>query len=214
MRRAVISDFGGVLTSPLMGAFIAVQEADGLPLDALGRAIAAVERADGANPLFALETGRLSEGEFLGRLGEALTQDLGRPVSMTDFAERYFAALHPNDELFAYYAELRRRGIRLALCTNNVREWESRWRTMLPIDELFETVVDSGWVGMRKPDPGIYELTLERLGLAAEETVFVDDVDVNVEAAEALGMAGVLFRTTEQARPEIEAALARPAGRG
>ena len=208
MRRAVVSDFGGVLTSPLMGAFLAVQEADGIPLEALGRALATVAERDGANPLFELETGRLTWADFVVRLGAALSDDLGREVRMDGFAERLFAALHPNEELFAYFRELRERGVRLALCTNNVREWEPRWRTLLPIDELFEVVVDSGFVGIRKPDPGIYELTLERLGLRGEEVVFVDDLEHNVEAGRALGMAGVVFTSTPQARGEIEAALA------
>ena len=208
MRRAVVSDFGGVLTSPLMGAFLAVQEADGIPLEALGRALATVAERDGANPLFELETGRLTWADFVVRLGAALSDDLGREVRMDGFAERLFAALHPNEELFAYFRELRGRGVRLALCTNNVREWEPRWRTLLPIDELFEVVVDSGFVGIRKPDPGIYELALERLGLRGEEVVFVDDLEHNVEAARALGMAGVVFTSTPQARGEIEAALA------
>lgn len=208
MRRAVVSDFGGVLTSPLMGAFLAVQEADGIPLEALGRALATVAERDGANPLFELETGRLTWADFVVRLGAALSDDLGREVRMDGFAERLFAALHPNEELFAYFRELRGRGVRLALCTNNVREWEPRWRTLLPIDELFEVVVDSGFVGIRKPDPGIYGLTLERLGLRGEEVVFVDDLEHNVEAARALGMAGVVFTSAPQARGEIEAALA------
>lgn len=208
MRRAVVSDFGGVLTSPLMGAFLAVQEADGLPLEALGRALSTIAERDGANPLFELETGRLTWADFLARLAAAMSEDLGREVRMDDFAERLFAALHPNEELFAYFSELRGRGVRLALCTNNVREWEPRWRTLLPIDELFDVVVDSGFVGIRKPDPGIYALTLERLGLQGEEVVFVDDLEHNVEAARAFGMAGVVFTSTAQARQEIEAALA------
>ena len=56
----------------------------------------------------------------------------------------------------------------MAMLTNNVREWEPLWRTMLPVDEIFETVVDSAFVGYRKPEPQIYEITLERLGLSAE----------------------------------------------
>ena len=52
----------------------------------------------------------------------------------------------------------------MALLTNNVREWEPRWRAMLPVDEIFETVVDSAFVGCRKPDPEIYGITLERIG--------------------------------------------------
>ena len=63
--------------------------------------------------------------------------------------------------------ELRERGYKLAICTNNVREWEPLWRAKLPVDEIFDVVVDSAFVGMRKPEPRIYEITLERLGVAA-----------------------------------------------
>jgi putative hydrolase of the HAD superfamily len=205
--RGLISDFGGVLTSPLGEAFARVQEAGGVPLDALGRAMAATARG-GEPPLFELERGRLTEREFLAGLEGALERELGRSVSLAGFAERYFAALEPNDELFAFYRELRERGMRLALCTNNVREWEPRWRRMLPIDEIFDVVIDSGFVGMRKPEAGIYALTLDRLGTAAAETVFVDDLEVNVEVARGLGLRGVRFERTDRAIADIEAALA------
>jgi putative hydrolase of the HAD superfamily len=104
---------------------------------------------------------------------------------------------------------LRTRGVRAALLTNNVREWEPLWRAKLPeIDELFEVVVDSAFVGLRKPDPAIYTLTLDRLGgVRAEDCVFVDDLELNCEAAQALGMAAVRFVSAEQAIPEIESAL-------
>ena len=97
----------------------------------------------------------------------------------------------------------------MALLTNNVREWEPLWRAMLPVDEIFELVVDSAFVGIRKPEPEIYELTLERLGggIGAAECLFVDDVEDNIAAARALGMSAVHFRSNEQAIPEIQAAL-------
>jgi HAD superfamily hydrolase (TIGR01509 family) len=78
---------------------------------------------------------------------------------------------------------------------------------MFAVDELFDVVVDSAFIGMRKPEPGIYELTLERLGAPATQTLFIDDVSVNCEAAAALGMQVVHFETNEQAIPEISAAL-------
>jgi putative hydrolase of the HAD superfamily len=90
-----------------------------------------------------------------------------------------------------------------------VREWEPLWRAKLPeIDELFEVVVDSAFVGLRKPDPAIYSLTLERLGgVAAERCVFVDDLEVNCDAARELGMTAVRFESADQAIPEIRAAF-------
>src|SRR4029077_17406064 len=102
-----------------------------------------------------------------------LREDLGRDVAMHTFTERYWGSLRPNEPLIALMRELRDRGYRMALLTNNVREWEPRWRAMLPVDEIFEVVVDSAFVGMRKPEPGIYELTLERLGgVDAEVALF------------------------------------------
>lgn len=98
----------------------------------------------------------------------------------------------------------------MALLTNNVREWEPLWRAKLPdIDEIFEVVVDSAFVGMRKPEPGIYELTLERLGdgVTATDCLFVDDTEANCEMAAELGMTVVHYRDTAQAKAEIEAAL-------
>ena len=124
------------------------------------------------------------------------------------FKETYFDGLHPNREMIALMAELSGRGYRMAILTNNVREWEPIWRAKLPVDEIFETVVDSAFVGMRKPDPRIYELTLERLdGIAAAECVFVDDTEVNCDAATALGLRSVLFRDTAQAIAEIRSAI-------
>ena len=90
--------------------------------------------------------------------------------------------------------EIKRSGRRMALLTNNVREWEPLWRSMLPVDEIFEFVVDSAFVGVRKPDPPIYELTIARLsGATAEQCLFVDDVFANVETARAIGMSRGAF---------------------
>jgi epoxide hydrolase-like predicted phosphatase len=97
----------------------------------------------------------------------------------------------------------------MAILTNNVREWEELWRSKLPLDEIFELVVDSAWVGMRKPDHKIYLLTIDRLGdgLVPAECLFVDDNELNVEAARELGMTAVHFHSNEQAIGEIRIAL-------
>ena len=205
--RAVISDFGGVLTAPLLEAFTAMQESSGIPLEALGGAMMRLATKDHAHPLFELETGRLSEAAFLDRLGSEVSAQLGRDVQLHGFGEAYFAQLEPNQAMIDYMRELRRRGYRLAILTNNVREWEPLWRPKLPVDEIFELVVDSGFVGMRKPDREIYELTLERLGLPAQACLFVDDHEANVASARAVGLTAVHFRTSEQAITEIESAL-------
>ena len=205
--RGVICDFGGVLTNPLVESFVAMQESSGISLEALGNAMVHVAEEDGAHPLYELETGRMSEHDFLGRLGTVLSEQLGRPVQLHGFGEAYFAELQPNDPMIEAMRALRTRGYRMALLTNNVREWQPLWRPMLPVDEIFEVLVDSGFVGMRKPDPEIYELTLERLGLPAQACLFVDDTEPNCHTATGLGMTAVHFRDTDQALAEIAAAL-------
>ena len=202
-----MSDFGGVLTTPLDRAFMRAQDGLGVPIQAYGMALAVSMRRDGVNPLFALERGDITEADFLERMERGLGEALGRPVSLDGFGERLMGALEPNQELFAYLRSLRDRGIRLALLTNNVREWEPYWRSMLPVDDVFEVVVDSGFVGMRKPEPEIYELTLSRLGLPAAECAFLDDLEINVTAARELGMQSILYRDAEQAIAELERAI-------
>ena len=208
MIEAVISDFGGVLTTPLMGAFRRMQDDIDVPLDAYSSAFAYSLEHDGVHPLFALERGEITEAEFIARLERGMADALGRPVSLHGFGERLMAALDANVELLDHYRGLRDRGIRLALCTNNVREWEAWWRAKLPVDELFEFVVDSAFVGTRKPEPEIYAIVLERIGLPASACAFVDDVEVNVAGAEAAGMHGVHFVDTAQTIAALDALLA------
>jgi putative hydrolase of the HAD superfamily len=204
----VISDFGGVLTTPLLHSFAAFQDHTGISWEALGRAMQGAAERDGAFPLFELEKGRMTEAEFLEMLAEGLEAELGERPELHGFRDIYFDALDPNERMVELMRDLKRRGYRMALLTNNVREWEPLWRSLLPVDEIFELIVDSAFVDMRKPEPGIYELTLDRLGgTAPQECLFVDDVEVNCEAARDLGMTVVHFRDNEQAIPEIEAAL-------
>jgi putative hydrolase of the HAD superfamily len=207
MTRVLISDFGGVLTSPLQAGFLAYQEETGVSLEDLGRAMARAAEEHGDHPLFALERGEISEIEFRDRIERHLESGF----DLTRLRTLYFDRIVPNRPMIEFVRHVRRRGTRTALLTNNVREWEPLWRSKLPeIDELFEVVVDSAFVGRRKPDPAIYELTLERLGggVRPVDCVFVDDLEVNCEAALALGMAAVRFVDAEQAIPEIESALA------
>jgi putative hydrolase of the HAD superfamily len=207
--EAIISDFGGVLTSPLLGSFAEFQNSSGISLAALGSAMAAITERDGANPLFELETGRITEAAFLSGLGDELSAALGRNVELHGFGERYFEHLHPNEPLIGYMRELRDRGYKMAICTNNVREWEPLWRAKLPVDEIFDLVVDSAFVGTRKPERQIFEITLERLGVDARSALLLDDVELNCAAARELGITAVRFHSSEQAIAEIEAALAR-----
>jgi putative hydrolase of the HAD superfamily len=205
--RAVICDFGGVLTTPLVRSFLAYQEHSGVSIADLGKAMAQVtEESGGAHPLYELECGRMTEADFLASIGRAL----GGGAKLDGFTEKYFEHLDRNEPMIECMRSLRDRGLRMALLTNNVREWEPLWRAKLPeIDEIFELVVDSAFVGMRKPGREIYDLTLERLGggIVAPDCVFIDDTDVNCQTATSLGMVAVHFLDADQAITEIEAAV-------
>ena len=207
MTRAVICDFGGVLTTPLIESFLHYQEQSGVPFQDVVAAMGRLTERTGRNPLHELEKGAITEDEFLG----SIEQEMGGGVSLRELHQVYFDHLQPNEAMIDFVRSLRvERNMRSALLTNNVREWEARWRAMLPeIDEIFEVIVDSAFVGMRKPDPAIYELTVARLGdgITPADCIFIDDIEVNCDAARALGMAAVQFHSTEQAIAEVEALL-------
>src|SRR4051794_30579270 len=206
--RAVVCDFGGVLTTPLFAAFAAFQDEVGISPENLGKAMR-VGLAEGEDlPLFQLERGEISEDEFIERLEDGLESILDHRPHLHHFRQKFWGALHPNDEMIALMHELKAGGLKMAMLTNNVREWEPLWRSMLPVDEIFEEIVDSAFVGCRKPEARIYELTLERIGARAGACVFMDDLKVNCEGAEAAGLRTVHFRDNEQAIGEIRAALA------
>jgi putative hydrolase of the HAD superfamily len=204
--RAVISDFGGVLTNPLWEAFSGWNARVGADPGVLGQALQrAAEDAGGKHPLYELEKGHMTEREFAAVVERHLPG-----IKLDGFRDIYFSHLHANEPMIDLMRDLRDRGLRMAMLTNNVREWEPLWRAKLPVDEIFEFVVDSAFVGMRKPEREIYELTLERFGgdIKAEECVFVDDLDVNCAMARELGMHAVQYVSPEQAIADVEQALA------
>jgi len=209
--RAVISDFGGVLTNPLWEAFAGWNARVGADPAVLGMALHKAAEDHGEHPLYALEKGQISEADFTAIVQAQLPPE----IQLDGFREIYFSHLHPNEPMIELMRDLRRRGLRMAMLTNNVREWEPLWRSTFPVDEIFDVVVDSAFVGMRKPEREIYELTLERLretagmgGMRADECVFVDDVDVNCAMATELGMTAVQYVSPDQAIADIERALA------
>lgn len=206
--EAVVSDFGGVLTTPLMGSFMALQDAHGVSVEDFGAAMrTAAENEGGEIPLYKLERGEISEPEFLDILRDGLEPRLGHRPELHRFREVFFDALDPNEPMIELMRECKHDGHRMAMLTNNVQEWEPLWRTMLPVDEIFELVIDSGWVGYRKPERQVYEITLERLGLPATSCLFVDDLEVNCEAARELGFTAVHYREPDQAIAEVREAL-------
>jgi putative hydrolase of the HAD superfamily len=201
--EVLVCDFGGVLTTPLEASFRYWSEQSGVPLEELGAALGRIAEREGDQPVHVLERGEITETEFL----DALSRELGG-ADMSAFTATYFDHLDVNEPLLERLRAWRADGLRMALCTNNVREWEPRWRAMVPVDELFEAVIDSAFVGVRKPEPRIYEIVFERMGgVDPGACVLLDDFEVNCEGARALGMHAVRFGSTEQAIADLEALL-------
>jgi putative hydrolase of the HAD superfamily len=205
---AVVTDFGGVLTTPLIESFTRAHAQLGIPVESLREAMRLSAERHGEPPLYSLERGQIGEPEFIDDLAVSLAQVVGRPVDLDGYGERLMSSLERNEPLLAYYRALHERGIRFAILTNNVREWQPRWRAKLAADDLFELIVDSGFEGVRKPEPAIYELTLRRLGLPGGACAFVDDLEVNLPPARDLGMHAILYRDADQAIAELDALLA------
>lgn len=213
--RAAILDFGGVMTEPVF------RRTPDLPPDMLALAgfflqelLEVYHLPTGSHDLHLLETGRLAEAEFMRRLCERFAAAGNPPVDPEHARQAIFGrGIVACGAMVDAVRQLRDAGVRTALLTNNVREWEPQWRPVVPVDELFEVVVDSSVVGLRKPDPEIYRLTCERLGVDPADCLFVDDAQCNVDAAAALGMQVVWCRDPVDAAGEVvTAVLGRSAG--
>ncbi|MGH3682510.1 MAG: HAD family hydrolase [Natronosporangium sp.] len=203
----VVVDYGGVLTNPLRETYAALAATVGLTVETIGTAFAAATRRHGESPMAALEVAAISEREMVDRLLAELPEGASAALGDRPFGELWFAGRRPNHDFLSYLTNLHERGYRLALLTNNVREWEHRWRAQLPVDALFSVVVNSAHERVRKPDPGLYRILLDRLGARPERCLFVDDAPENCETAWALGIRSVEFRDHQQAVAEIERAL-------
>jgi putative hydrolase of the HAD superfamily len=205
--KAVLFDFGGVLTDPLEPMFAAVAAAAGAEPAELAALLVGAYDSDG-HPLNRLEVGEITFAE-LCRWAEDEGAGRGWRLDLRPMLDHLGSvALRP--AVLDRVEDLRRRGYRTAVVTNNFKEITALWRSRVDVDRLFDTVVDSCEVGVRKPDPRIYHLTLERLGgVAPADAVLLDDFEVNVAAARAVGLHGVLVGAdTDAALAELERILA------
>jgi epoxide hydrolase-like predicted phosphatase len=179
-----------VLTEPLTPTFIRVAMESAVDLRAVGPVLLSMFAAggDGDEPGHRLERGEISLDEFYELLGEA--GQLSKVI--LDPSSPHFAIRHlvPSDDMHRFLAEVRAERP-VAVVSNVVHEWLPWWRAVLPPDELDLTLVMSCEVGLRKPDPRIYLLAAERLGVAPEDVLFLDDFPVMVEAARGVGMHAV-----------------------
>jgi putative hydrolase of the HAD superfamily len=201
--KAVITDWGGVLTSPLADAIAVWLAADRIDTEHYKNVMRAwVKQAyDGAgtNPIHGLEDGSLTTAEFERLLAaELLTVD-GGPVEAAGLIARMFGAFAPVEPMYDALRAARAAGTRTALLSNS---WGNEYPRELFAD-LFDAVVISAEVGMRKPDERIFRHALDLLGLDAAECVFIDDIEHNIRAAEALGIRGIHHTGPESTIAEL-----------
>ena len=199
--EAVIFDFGGVLASNGRPSDVAKRFPND-PVDKVMKVMMGDYGQDTDHPWHRLERGEISMVEYREQLGplvleaglQPTTGSLETPTVKTADSKNPSIvgfAFEPNHMVIDLVHELKSRGFRLGVLTNNVRELRQAWWPMLDFANIFDDVVDSHEVGMRKPNHAIYELSLSRLGVAAHRTAFLDDAQSNVDAATAVGMHGI-----------------------
>jgi epoxide hydrolase-like predicted phosphatase len=192
-RRGLLVDFGGVLTTDVFASFKEFCESEGLQPDAVRDRF--VKDPLARELLADLETGKLTEEEFEPKFAAVLE------VSPESLIDRLFAGMHADEAMLGALEAARRAGVRTGLISNS---WGKGRYDRSRFPELFDGVVISGEEGIRKPEPRMYELGAERIGLAPAECVFVDDLPFNLKPARELGMATVLHREAEETIPELE----------
>lgn len=204
---AVLFDLHGVITSSPWGALARVGAASGRSEEEILAVVIGDYGEDGDHPWHRLERGELSLAAY-GREVSDLAAAAGFEL---DFAalRGFSEAITVHQPVIDRIRQLRADGLRTALVTNNVREMADGWRTLIPAEELFDAVVDSSSVGVRKPDPAIFALALERLEVTdPARAVFLDDVATNVDGARRAGLAGIVVNDVERALAELDALLA------
>ena len=190
---AVIFDLGGVIMRNGSPRDFTQQYPDHDPAY-IAELMMGPHHLDTDHPWHQVERGEISFAQCR-EMTQKLLADAGvsRPAHppTEKSSSRSSFAFELNDDMVAFIHDLRSANIPTAILTNNVREFRQWWWPLLDFDALFTTIVDSHEVGMRKPNPAIYQLTLERLGVTAPRAAFLDDLHANVEAASAVGLHGI-----------------------
>lgn len=191
--EAVIFDFGGVYTPSPFAAVAEVGAALGIDAERAVRLAFGPYDEDTDHPWHRAERGQLAlevcrDEVLAAAVAEGVHLDLWEV-----FATMGRGMSGVRQTVVDATLEARQAGLRTGLLTNNIAEARDFWRPLLPLDDLFDDVIDSSEVGMRKPDPRIYALALDNLGVAdASRAVFLDDWPGNVRAAVAVGMSGIV----------------------
>jgi epoxide hydrolase-like predicted phosphatase len=201
--RAVIFDYGGVMTTPMGDSIKAWIAADGIEPESFSRTLKAWLSRDAPDgtPIHRLETGELDAEEFGALLAAELVRHDGGPVPSEGLLGRLFAEIRVEAAMFDLVAELRALGVRTGLLSNS-------WGDIYPRERIasaFDHVVISGEVRLRKPQPEIFRLSLDGLGVPAEAAVFVDDAEPNILGARAGGLGTILHTDPATTRAQLAA---------
>jgi putative hydrolase of the HAD superfamily len=202
---AVIFDLGGVMTEPLFQHHTDVPpEYFGLVAFFLNEFRDHYHLPTGAHDLHLLEIGKIGDDEFFDRMCVRYAEAGNEPVDPRVAQQVIFGrGMVACGAMADAVRQVRDAGYKTALLTNISREGEAIWRNLFPVDELFDLVIDSSKVGLRKPDPEIYRLTCDRLGVSPDRCLFIDDLLCNVEAATALGMQTIQCLDPVEAADEV-----------
>ena len=206
--NTVILDWGGVLTQPVNHAVAAWMKSDGIDEQIFEKVMGNWLGPIGAleahlNPVHALERGELEVPHFEERLAVELTKHAHHEINHQGLLQRMFDHFVQSDDMRGLVYRIRKLGYQTALLSNS-------WGNEYPRsgwDEMFDVVVISGEVGMRKPEARIYELTLAQLDVPGSQAVFVDDILPNVTAAAALGITGIHHTAYETTKQELSILL-------
>jgi putative hydrolase of the HAD superfamily len=197
--RGLLVDYGGVLTTNVWESFRAFCDAEGIDRDEVKRAFR--ERPQALALLRRLEAGELTEDEFAPLFGPIIGVHADRTAGLVD---RLFAGMQPEEPMIEALRRARASGVRTGLISNS---WGRGRYDRESFGELFDAVVISGEVGLYKPQPEIFLLGAERIGLDPPECVFVDDLRENCAGAEAVGMTAVLHRGADESLAQLEELL-------
>lgn len=200
---AVWTDFGGVLTPPVGESLRSFCESTHIPVDIFTTAMRMVAEQFGTEDVMApLDTPLIEQREWERRVTSAAAQ-LGWTGELTDFPRRWFADRPVNASWLAALQGWRRRGVFVGLLSNMPPAWDEHWRRMVEADAVFDDVLLSAEVGLRKPQPAIFTLAAARCGRPAAHCVLVDDLAGNCAAAERAGWRAVHFEDTSVAIAEL-----------
>jgi len=196
-----VFDYGGVLTTPVRDSIAAWLDRDSIDPASFSTTIKAwlSRSAPDDTPIRRLEIGELSTAEFDALLAEELIGKNGGAVAPEDLLKGLFAQMRPNPVMFDLVQDLKDAGIRVALLSNSWGNTYPRER----IDALFDLVVISGEVGMRKPNPDIFTHTLDLLDARPDRVVFIDDAEPNTDGAARLGMHTILHTDPDTTRSKL-----------